>query len=335
VALEVVAGVTLLSDAAQCRGLLDADGAARRGEGVIAMSSWPAALTEVEQTTDCAALGRRAVGDDALQAFLLRHQQFGRDVASPMGGGRLDASRWRLTLALPPTLAEQRASLGALQRTLDGYRTQVPLTLVGATVEAVEVTVDAPGSAIGWAAWAVAAAVAASFMLFDPAAVLLLLLGIAHAAALLLGAMSLMPAPGGALVAWVAVVLAHSLYGVAGTLDAYVHPTSEEMGEGEMAALARVAPPQLRSAACSLLMLLPGAFFFPMGYVRSVLLLLAGSVLLVLLDAIVVLPLLHATLRPQQRALTAAPAAPRVDTPLVPTPKMQHARDREVSYNTV
>ncbi len=125
VALEVVAGVTLLSDAAQCRGLLDADGAARRGEGVIAMSSWPAALTEVEQTTDCAALGRRAVGDDALQAFLLRHQQFGRDVASPMGGGRLDASRWRLTLALPPTLAEQRASLGALQRTLDGYRTQV------------------------------------------------------------------------------------------------------------------------------------------------------------------------------------------------------------------
>ena len=263
VALEVVAGVTLLSDAAQCRGLLDADWAARRGEGVIAMSSWPAALTEVEQTTDCAALGRRAVGDDALQAFLLRHQQFGRDVASPMGGGRLDASRWRLTLALPATLAEQRASLGALQRTLDGYRTQVrtcishvmdgactwyafalytrgvlgccnacavhlqsvwqwmcyvcsayavraqcmcsayaadyraqvSLTLVGAAVEAVEVTVDAPGSAIGWAAWAVAAAVAASFLLFDPAAVLLLLLGIAHAAALLLGATSLMPAP--------------------------------------------------------------------------------------------------------------------------------------------
>ena len=58
--------------------------------------------------------------------------------------------------------------------------------------------------------------------------------------------MSLMPAPGGALVAWVAVVLAHSLYGVAGALDAYVHPASEEMGEGEMAALARVAPPQGR-----------------------------------------------------------------------------------------
>ena len=58
--------------------------------------------------------------------------------------------------------------------------------------------------------------------------------------------MSLMPAPGGALVAWVAVVLAHSLYGVAGALDAYVHPASEEMGEGEMAALARVAPPQVR-----------------------------------------------------------------------------------------
>ncbi len=75
------------------------------------------------------------------------------------------------------------------------YRAQVPLTLVGATVEAVEVTVDAPGSAIGWAAWAVAAAVAASFMLFDPAAVLLLLLGIAHAAALLLGETSLLPAP--------------------------------------------------------------------------------------------------------------------------------------------
>ena len=75
------------------------------------------------------------------------------------------------------------------------YRAQVPLTLVGATVEAVEVTVDAPGSAIGWAAWAVAAAVAASFVLFDPAAVLVLLLGIAHAAALLLGATSLLPAP--------------------------------------------------------------------------------------------------------------------------------------------
>ena len=63
-----------------------------------------------------------------------------------------------------------------------------------------------------------------------------------------------------------------------------------------------------------------------------------GSVLLVLLDAIVVLPLLHATLRPKKRAPTAAPAAPRVDTPLVPTPKMQHTqspRDREVSYNTV
>jgi hypothetical protein len=160
----------------------------------------------------------------------------------------------------------------------------------------------------------------------------------------------------------------------------------------------------VRSAACSLLLLLPGAFFFPMGYVRSVLLLLAGSaawssarlgsararhlrllrarlaphwrrsnprgkspgplgaqqpspvleraafnvashhtytilgsVLLVLLDAVVVLPLLHATLRPRQRVQTAAPAAPRVDTPLVPTPKMQHAQSaREgVSYNTV
>ena len=159
------------------------------------MSSWPAALMEVEQTTDCAALGRRAADDDALQTFLLSHQQFGRDVASPKGGGRLDASRWRLTLALPFTLAEQRASLGALQRTLDGYRAQVPLTLVGTAVAAVEVAVNAPGSAIGWAAWAVAAAVAASFILFDPAALLLLLLGAAHAAALLIGATSLMPAP--------------------------------------------------------------------------------------------------------------------------------------------
>ena len=76
-----------------------------------------------------------------------------------------------------------------------GYRAQVPLTLVGAAVEAAEVAVNAPGSTVGWAAWAIAAAVAASFLLFDPAAVLLLLLGIAHAAALLLGATSLMPAP--------------------------------------------------------------------------------------------------------------------------------------------
>ena len=71
---------------------------------------------------------------------------------------------------------------------------QVPLTLVGTAVAAVEVTVNAPGSAIGWAAWAVAAAVAASGILFDPAALLLLLLGAAHAAALLIGATSLMPA---------------------------------------------------------------------------------------------------------------------------------------------
>ena len=147
-----------------------------------------------------------------------------------------------------------------------------------------------------------------------------------------------MPAPGGALVAWVAVVLAHSLYGVAGALDAYVHPTSEERAEGEMAVLARLAPSQLRSAACSLLLLLPGALLFPMGYVRSVLRLLAGSALLGLLDALVVLPLLHATLRPRQRAPTAAPAAPRVDTPLVPTagaPKVQHAQSPRESYNTV
>ena len=74
------------------------------------------------------------------------------------------------------------------------HRAQVPLTLVGTAVAAVEVTVNAPGSAIGWAAWAVAAAVAASFILFDPAALLLLLLGAAHAAALLIGATSLMPA---------------------------------------------------------------------------------------------------------------------------------------------
>mmetsp|Transcript_75779 Transcript_75779/g.183148 ORF Transcript_75779/g.183148 Transcript_75779/m.183148 type:complete len:155 (+) Transcript_75779:143-607(+) len=141
--------------------------------------------------------------------------------------------------------------------------------------------------------------------------------------------MSLMPAPGGALVAWMAVVLAHSLYGVAGTLDAYVHPTWEEMGEGEMAVLARLAPQQLRSAACSLLLLLPGAFFFPMGYVRSVLLLLAGSVLLVLFDSVVMLPLLHATLRPRKRALTAAPAAPWVGTPLIaPRPRCSTRRVR-------
>ena len=105
-----------------------------------------------------------------------------------------------------------------------------------------------------------------------------------------------------------------------------------------MAVLARLAPSQLRSAACSLLLLLPGALLFPMGYVRSVLRLLAGSALLVLLDALVVLPLLHATLRPRQRAPTAAPAAPRVDTPLVPTagaPKVQHAQSPRESYNTV
>jgi len=52
-------------------------------------------------------------------------------------------------------------------------------------------------------------------------------------------------------VAWVAVVLAHSLYGVAGALDAYVHPTSEELGEGEMAVLARLAPPQVRGGELS------------------------------------------------------------------------------------
>ena len=46
-----------------------------------------------------------------------------------MGGGRLDASRWRLTLALPAGLEEQRASLGALQRTLDGYSAQVHCTV--------------------------------------------------------------------------------------------------------------------------------------------------------------------------------------------------------------
>ena len=51
--------------------------------------------------------------------------------------------------------------------------------------------------------------------------------------------------------AWVAVVLAHSLYGVAGALDAYVHPTSEELGEGEMAVLARLAPPQVRGGKLS------------------------------------------------------------------------------------
>ena len=156
-----------------------------------------------------------------------------------------------------------------------------------------------------------------------------------------------------------------------------------------------LAPSQLRSAACSLLLLLPGAFFFPMGYVRSVLLLLAGSavwpsarlavpelsacassgrawrpsaaqrsqgrarptghpasasgarasrlqcrrppytwpilgsVLLVLFDSVVMLPLLHATLRPRKRALTAAPAAPWVGTPLIaPRPRCSTRRVR-------
>ena len=96
-------------------------------------------------------------------------------------------------------------------------------------------------------------------------------------------------------------------------------------------------PPQLRSAACSLLLLLPGVLLFPLGYLRSVLLLLVGSVLLVLLDTTVVLPLLHAALRPRARPTTAADrtAPPRADTPLVPTPlKSQPQRDA-VSYNTV
>ena len=73
---------------------------------------------------------------------------------------------------------------------------------------------------------------------------LLLLLGVVHAAALLLGGASLMPAPGGALLAWVAVVLPHSLHGVAGALDAFVHPTPEE--EHETAVLVRLAPTQVR-----------------------------------------------------------------------------------------
>jgi hypothetical protein len=253
---------------------------------------------------------------------LLRHQQFGRDIASPSSGGHMDASRWRLTVAEPATLEEQLHTFGALQATLDAFSPPLAFTLTGEAVAAAEVEAGAPPSAVGWAAWAVAAAACACFCFFDPAAVLLLLLALLHTALCLLGALTLLPASGAAPLAWVAVALPHSLHALALSVSSLVRSPGDELD-----ALALLAPPLLRSSACSLLLLLPGLIVFPLPYVRSLLILLLASLLLVLLEALLVLPLLHAILRPRLRPSSSS-AAPAPTTRLKPP-------QAAPSYNTL
>jgi len=161
------------------------------------------------------------------------------------------------------------------------------------------VEADAPMSAVAWVAWAVTTAACAGYAFFDPLAVLLLLLATVHSAVCLLGTAALLPAPGPALLVWAAVVLPHSLHGLVLALHAFVRTEA-----GEIDALAQLTPPLLRSCACSLLLLLPG-LGFPLRYLYHLLLLLIGSVLLVLVEGLLILPLAHVLLRPRVRVSSA------------------------------
>ena len=106
-------------------------------------------------------------------------------------------------------------------------------------------------------------------------------------------------------------------------LDTFVRAPNELEG------LHQLAPPLLRSCATNGLFLLPG-LSFPLGYVRRLISLLLASVGLTTIGALVVMPLLHATLRPKLRAADAS-AVPSQGTRL----KLQGGPQASLSYNTV
>ena len=321
--LTITAPDIAFADGRQCRALLAADTAARGHDGAVALSSWLAGFAEAEQSRECAHLQARCLEQNALQRFVLRHQQFARDAIAPSGGGRLDASRWRLTFVLPGKLRDQRRVLGDLQQALDESGGGVePLTLSGDAVVAAEVAAAAPATTVAWACWGVVCACLATYLYFDPTALLLLLLAAVHTAGCLLGAASLVTSQGGAMVAWVAVALPLALHSHALALDGLVRAPG-----GELDGLHRLAPPLLRSAALNVALLLPLLLFFPMVYVRRAALLLVLSVALSLLEALVFLPLLHAALRPRPRPSSASGGATQA------TRLKQASGPR--SYNTV
>ena len=139
-----------------------------------------------------------------------------------------------------------------------------------------------------------------SLLLLDPVAAALLLAALLVTAGCTLGVSALLPAPFGAgHLPWLVLAAAlapHSpVLSLVTLADAAESAPPSEVCE--ISALHQLAPPVARAAACSVLCLALAGLLLPLQYVRSLASLLAVVVAIGALQALVVLPLLHAVTR--------------------------------------
>ena len=290
----VLAGLDL-RETAHCEALVAADRELRASPYTVAMRSWWSAFTEREQSQDCDHLAARA-REHALQAMLLRQPWYVEDVAGLDDHAELYASRWRLTMQLPPEAHQRAAALRALQAKLDAL--PLALVLTGEDVAQAELATQTSDAASALLTWGVLGAALLSLVAIDPLAATLVLLALLITAGAILGLLAFLPpALGAGHLPWV--ILAAALAPQSPIISLAGLSEHTEVADREIAALRHLSPPLARGAGCGLLCLALAALVLPLQYTRSLATLLAAVVALSTIHALVVLPLLHsATRRP-------------------------------------
>jgi len=286
------------SNASHCAALLGAADALLASPATRALSSWYAEFAAAQGTTECDALAS-AARDGAIERLMLTAPALADDVVlGSAGADTVLASRFHALIDLQlgdapaarDTVAQLQANLAALP---------VPFALAADEVSLIEQSAAAPRALAAWAAAAAVGACAACLLVFDAVAAALLLATLSAAGLLLTGALALLPPPhGAAQLVWLA--LGTPVFASQPALAVAALVRAGGWGSGvdvELGALRLIAPPLVRSAAVTALLLLPLAALAPMRFLRSLSCLLLAALALGAASALVLLPLLHAALR--------------------------------------
>ena len=315
-----------MGDPRHCRALMAASRALQSSGHVVALASWLDAFATAEGTADCEHLAQRA-REGALAQLLLRRPELAGDVLlSSSGAPRepiLVASRWWATLQLPThadgaidAIAHLQAALRDAAETPPGsshastHAATPILALGGAPIAELELARRAPSACVGWFASAAVGSTALLLTQMDPVAVSMMLASSVGLAVVMLGLLSLLSPPmGSGQLVWVVLASATTAHAPALALQSIVTHFDGSPGGGsggggggavaisELTALARIAPPLLRSCATALFTLLPLPLVGPSAYLRTLGLYLLAALILSTFVAIVLVPLLHVVMR--------------------------------------
>jgi hypothetical protein len=227
--------------------------------------------------------------------------------------------RWRVSMRLPHDTrraieavddlqaqmqAATEAAIPAASPSPSAPPTSVAsVALGGDAIATLELARSAPSACRSWVLFAAVGAATIMLVHLDPSGCMLLLLCFSALGALLLGVVYLLPPPLGiGQVGWVALgaaVLVHApTFALQGVVARMATFGGGQDGKGnELATIAIIAPPLIRSSATAILALSPLPLFAPLGYLRSLGLFLIVTIALSAAAAVIVIPLLHVALR--------------------------------------